>query len=226
MAFDKTWEKIFKNQNWGKYPSEDIIRFIASKFNSVSNRAEVKVLDIGCGGGAHSWFLAREGFDTFGIDGSESGIKQAKALLDQDRLVADLVVGDFTSLDYPEAYFDAIIDSSAIQHNPKQNIQDIHRQIMTLLKPGGSFCGVMINTLTSGWNDAEKLEENTYKNFKSGPIQKDLLVHFFTETEVLELMSGYEEVTLERMIRTVNNGKDQYGHFVITGRKPLFATEK
>ena len=28
MAFDKTWEKIFKNQNWGKYPSEDVIRFI------------------------------------------------------------------------------------------------------------------------------------------------------------------------------------------------------
>jgi 2-polyprenyl-3-methyl-5-hydroxy-6-metoxy-1,4-benzoquinol methylase len=226
MAFDKTWEKILKNQNWGKYPSEDIIRFIASTFNSATDRSKLRVLDLGCGGGAHTWFLAREGFDTYAIDGSQSGIKQAKVLLNQDRLVANLAVGDFTRLDYPEAYFDAIIDSLSIQHNPMQNIQDIHRQIMTLLKPGGSFCGVMSNTLTSGWNDAEKLEENTYKNFKSGPIQKDLLVHFFTESEVLELMSGYEEVTLERIIRTVNRGEDQYGYFVTTGRKPLSATEK
>ena len=97
---------------------------------------------------------------------------------------------------------------------------------MTLLKPGGSFCGVMINTLTSGWNDAEKIEENTYKNFKSGLIHKDLLVHFFTEPEVLELMSCYEEVTLERTIRTVNSGEYQYGHFITTGRKPLYTIEK
>ena len=226
MAFDQTWEEIFKTQSWGKYPSEEIIRFIASTFNSVADRSNIRVLDIGCGGGAHTWFLAREGFETYGIDGSESGIRQAKVLLDHEGLKANLTVGDFTHLDYPEEFFDAIIDSSAIQHNAMQDIQNIHRQIGGLLKPGGSFCGIMINTLTSGWQDAEKLEENTYTNFKSGPIQKDLLVHFFTEAEVYELMSEYEETNLDRTTRTVNNGKDQYGHFVITGRKPHSTIKK
>jgi len=226
MAFDQNWEQIFKSQNWGKYPSEDIIRYVATRFKNTEDRGKIRILDLGCGGGAHTWFLAREGFDTFGIDGSESGIKQAKALLDRDGLTANLTVGDFTHLDYPEEYFDAIIDSSAIQHNAMLDIQNIHRQIMALLKPGGSFCGIMINTLTSGWQDAEKLEENTYTNFKSGPIQKDLLVHFFTEVEVSELMSEYKEINMERIIRTVNNGKDQYGHFVITGRKPLSTIKK
>lgn len=226
MVFDQAWEKIFKTQNWGKYPSEEIIRFIASKFKSIIDRRDIRVLDIGCGGGAHTWFLAREGFETYGIDGSDSGIKQAKALLEREGLKANLKVGDFTHLDYPEEYFDAIIDSSAIQHNAMQDVQNIHKQIMALLKPGGSFCGVMINTLTSGWQDAEKLEENTYTNFKSGPIQKDLLVHLFTESEVHELMSGYEEINLERTTRTVNNGKDQYGHFVVTGQKPISTIEK
>jgi len=83
------------------------------------------------------------------------------------------------------------------------------------------FCGILINTQTSGWKDAEKLEDNTYTNFKTGPIQKELLVHFFTESEVREIMSGYEEFNLEKTTRTVNNGKDQYGHFVVNGRKPL-----
>lgn len=226
MAFDQSWEQIFKSQSWGKYPSEDVIRYIAKKFGNVEERKKIRILDLGCGGGAHTWFLAREGFDPFGIDGSESAIKQSKALLHQDGLTANFTVGDFTYLDYPEDYFDAIIDSGAIQHNMMDDIKNIHRQIRVLLKPGGCFCGVVINTRTSGWKDAEKLEENTYKNFKSGPVQKDLLVHFFTEAEVYELMSEYEEINLERTTRTVNNGLDQYGHFVITGRKPLSKIKK
>ena len=226
MAFDQSWEEIFKSQSWGKYPSEDVIRYVATRFRHTEDRRKIRVLDLGCGGGAHTWFLAREGFDTYAIDGSESGIKQAKQLLDRDGLTAHFRVGDFTDLDYPEEYFDAIIDSTAIQHNSTRDIQNIHRQIMSLLKPGGSFFGSMINTLTSGWDDAEKLEENTYKNFKSGPIQKDLLVHFFTESEVYELMSNYEEINLERTTRTVNNGADQWGHFIVTGRKSLSRIER
>jgi len=29
MAWDSVWEKVFTAQNWGKYPAEDFIRFIA-----------------------------------------------------------------------------------------------------------------------------------------------------------------------------------------------------
>jgi hypothetical protein len=79
----------------------------------------------------------------------------------------------------------------------------------------------MINTETGGWQDAEQVEENTLRNFKGGPIQSELLVHFFTEPEVRRLMARYEGLTLERTTRTVNNGKDRFGHFVIAGRKPL-----
>lgn len=221
MAFDQAWEQIFKSRVWGKYPSEDVIRFVASRFKNVADRSKIRVLDLGCGGGAHTWFLAREGFDVFGIDGSESAISQTEALLTQEGLNANLTLGDFTQLDYPTEFFDVIIDSSSIQHNNFSDIRLIHRQIWNLLKPGGYFCGILINKQTSGWEDAESLEENTYTNFRKGPIQKDLLVHFFAESEVCEIMSRYEEVSLEKTTRTVNNGLDHYGHFVVNGRKPL-----
>jgi 2-polyprenyl-3-methyl-5-hydroxy-6-metoxy-1,4-benzoquinol methylase len=221
MAFDQTWEQIFKARGWGKYPSEDVIRFIAPRFKNTADRSKIRVLDLGCGGGAHTWFLAREGFDTFGIDGSASGIRQAEALLSREGLTATLAVGDFTHLDYPEAFFDVIIDSSAVQHNKFCDIRRIHEQIRQLLKPGGYFCGILINTETAGWEQAETLEENTLTNFQGGPIQQELLVHFFTEPEVRELMRGYEELNVEKTTRTVSNGKDRYGHFVVNGRKPL-----
>lgn len=62
MSNDNIWNSVFKNQEWGKYPSEDLIRFIARNFYSIKNRLDVKVLEIGCGPGANIWFLAREGF--------------------------------------------------------------------------------------------------------------------------------------------------------------------
>ena len=226
MAFDQTWEQIFKTRSWGKYPSEEVIRFVASRFKDLTARGRTRILDLGCGGGAHTRFLAREGFETYGIDGSESAIQQAKALLEREGLKASFTVGDFIQLDYPEEFFDGVIDSSAVQHNTLRDIRVIHSKIWKLLKPGGHFCGILINSQTSGWHDAEKLEENTYRNFKSGPIQKELLVHFFTESEVREIMSGYGELNLEKMVRTVNNGKDQFGHFVVTGRKPFRPFEK
>lgn len=220
MAFDQAWEKIFKSQAWGKYPSEDVVRFTASRFKDVVDRKKIRVLDLGCGGGAHTWFLARECFDVYGIDGSESAIQQASALLHRDGLTANLTVGDFTKLNYPKGFFDVIIDSSAVQHNSFKNIRIIHRQIWDILKPGGYFCGILINAETSGWETAERIDENTYTNFKEGPIQKELLVHFFTESEVREIMSAYESFSLEKTTRTVGNGKYQYGHFIISGRKP------
>jgi 2-polyprenyl-3-methyl-5-hydroxy-6-metoxy-1,4-benzoquinol methylase len=221
MVFDQTWESIFQNQNWGKYPTEEIVRFLMSRFPNVAERRNTRVLDLGCGGGAHTWLLAREGFDTYGIDGSESAIRQAKSLLDDSGVTAQLRVGDFSRLDYPPESFDAVIDSGAIQHNPFEDIRAVHEQIWTLLKPGGHFCGLMINTDTSGWDEAERIEERTFRRFRNGPIRHDVVVHFFDESEVGLLMSRYQDVVIEQTTRTVNQRTDRLGHFVVMCQKPL-----
>ncbi len=48
-SFDETWEQIHSTQEWGKYPSEIVIRFIARNYYK-GNRSETKILDFGCGG--------------------------------------------------------------------------------------------------------------------------------------------------------------------------------
>lgn len=49
QSFDQTWEEIHKNQSWGKYPTEHVIRFIARNYYS-QERSKIKILDFGCGG--------------------------------------------------------------------------------------------------------------------------------------------------------------------------------
>ena len=60
------------------YPTEHVIRFIARNYYNVPERGKIKILDFGCGTGAHTWYLAREGFDAYAFDGSESAIRRAK----------------------------------------------------------------------------------------------------------------------------------------------------
>ena len=41
------WEGIFSSREWGKYPSETLIRFIARNFYNVSDRKAINILELG-----------------------------------------------------------------------------------------------------------------------------------------------------------------------------------
>jgi 2-polyprenyl-3-methyl-5-hydroxy-6-metoxy-1,4-benzoquinol methylase len=82
----QVWEQVFLSQAWGKYPSEDLIRFVARNFYKSEDRSRVKILEVGCGPGANLWFFAREGFSFSGVDGSAAAIEQATARLDAEVL--------------------------------------------------------------------------------------------------------------------------------------------
>ncbi len=74
-SWDPVWEDIYASREWGKYPPEELIRFIARTFYAVPDRKAIRILDLGCGSGAATWYVAREGFSAFGIDGSPSAIR-------------------------------------------------------------------------------------------------------------------------------------------------------
>ena len=79
-SFDTTWETIHATQEWGKYPAEPVIRFVARNYyNKV--RITIKILDFCCGAGSNTWYLAREGFDVYAFDGSVSAVNKVEKLL-------------------------------------------------------------------------------------------------------------------------------------------------
>ena len=76
MVWDNSWESLFKKRDWGEYPNEELIKFIAKHYYKVSNRYKIKILELGCGPGANIWYLAREKFNVHGIDGSKTAINK------------------------------------------------------------------------------------------------------------------------------------------------------
>jgi tRNA G46 methylase TrmB len=59
LGWDPVWESIFQERDWGKYPGEELIRFVARNFYSFEDRKSVKLLEVGCGTGANLWFMAK-----------------------------------------------------------------------------------------------------------------------------------------------------------------------
>ena len=92
MTWDKNWEKFYKNFSGNRYPEPILIRLIAKNFFRIKKK-EDKNLRSGCGEGANLWFLAREGFDAYGIDGSKTVIERAQKLIKKENLKAKLVLG-------------------------------------------------------------------------------------------------------------------------------------
>ena len=195
-SWDNVWDSVFKNQEWGKYPSEDLIRFIARNFYSSKNRQVVKILEIGCGPGANLWFAAREGFSVYGIDGSETAISHAKTRLDKEvpGWRGELKVGEIKDLPFESEFFDAVIDSEAICCSSYATTKLISTEVYRVLKSSGKFFS---KTFAPG----------TWEN---GGLSGKGYTRFTAESEIVDLYDPLivEEIDLvERTIEGIRSGK-------------------
>ena len=188
-SFNEEWEYIHSTQEWGKYPTEHVIRFMARNYYD-KERSKIKVLDFGCGGGAHTWYLAREGFDVYAFDGSESAIKRAKKRMESDGLQAHFEVSDALELNYENNFFDVIIDNVAIYANVKDKIVTMYQKIFDILKPGGKLQTVCFGEKTSGYSSGDNIEANTYINIKEGALAHRGTAHIFKVEELAEMLYG------------------------------------
>ncbi|MCM1185083.1 MAG: class I SAM-dependent methyltransferase [Lachnoclostridium sp.] len=199
------WEKVHHDREWGKYPSEPVIRFVARNYYN-KDRKNVKILDFGCGQGACTWYLAREGFDTYAFDGSASAIQKAKQVLEENNLKAHLDVMDGANISYSNDFFDAVIDGACIGHNRIEDIKLMYSSIYKILKKGGRMFSTFFTTKTTGFGTGEYIEKNTYKGTTRGPLAGLGMVHFWEEEELRDVIQsiGYGDIQIEKLMYTDN----------------------
>lgn len=220
MVWDPVWEDIFRKQSWGKYPAEDLIRFIARNFYAVPNRSEVKILEVGCGPGANLWYIAREGFTVYGIDGSETAIKEGQARLNAEvnDWKGEVIVGDFLNLPYEDGFFDAVIDNEAIYANSYADAKQIYNNIYKVLKNNGKLFVRTFAIGSCGDGTGLKVGRRAYI-VAEGPLLDKGYSRFTDPKEIQDLLSGYDIIETELITRTVENMTHKIKEFIIMAQK-------
>lgn len=220
----ESWNKTFASRSWGRYPPEELVRFVSRTFGNVPDRSAVKFLEVGCGPGANIWYLVREGYAVSGIDGSPAAIRQAMERLEAEGLVkagakADLRQGDFSLLPWPNAYFDAVIDIEAIYANEVEVIGSCIGEIRRVLKPGGVFFGKMFGTKTTGYNTGTRIETDTFDDVLDGPCAGFGTTHFFTESELQRLFLDFSTFSLDWVHRSDRGRIVEVFEWLVTAKK-------
>jgi len=164
MAWDKTWETLFSSRPWGKYPGEDVIRFVARHFYKVEIRSQVKLLEVGSGTGANLWFMAREGFTVYGIEGSQAAVDLCNSRLNEEVFgwKGSVQSGDIVALPFPDNSFDAVLDIEACYANSFDDAKNIYAEMVRVLKPGGKFYSRCFAKGSSGDETGEVVGYNAY----------------------------------------------------------------
>jgi len=131
----KQWDEIYKR--YGRFPAnpQEGMETIVEVFKGHNIK---KVLDLGCGSGRHLIYLAERGFEVYGIDIAETGIKIAKDWLNEKNLRADLKIGSvYETLPYEDNFFDAVISIRVMHHARIEDIRKAIKDIERVLKPNG-----------------------------------------------------------------------------------------
>ena len=221
MVWDPTWEELFRNRGWGKYPSEELIRFVAQNYYQVPDRSRVKILELGCGPGANLWYLAREGFVVYGVDGSSTAIKKCKKRLDSEvpDWIGELLVDDIVSLPYESNFFDVVIDLEAIAHNSLEDSKKIYSEASRVLKSEGKIFSRTFSVGTWGDKTGKKIGHNAW-NVTDGPMKGHCEYIRFTELdEINDLLVNFNVEKVELLNRTLDNRAHEIKEWLIYGAK-------
>ena len=90
-----------------------------------------RLLDVGCGTGAHTAILLEQGWDAVGVDISEDQLRLAR-----ERGV-EAVQADAAALPFDDATFDAVV--SMWTHTDVEDFTALLREVARVLRPGGRF---------------------------------------------------------------------------------------
>ncbi|MEW6607906.1 MAG: class I SAM-dependent methyltransferase, partial [bacterium] len=177
-----------------------------------------RILDLGCGNGRHLIYLAKKGFNVYGIDISQKSLQITQNWLNQEGLTAELKKNTLTQIPYPSEYFDVVICLGTLDHilikEAKKGIQEIER---VLTQKGILFLALRSDRDTE-CGKGEEIEEKTF--LLPGDVEGNLPQHFFSLNEIKELLVNFEITDFEcreRLMGLDLSKKDS--RWIITAQK-------
>jgi len=220
MSWDPVWDRVFRSRDWGRYPPEELVRFVAREFQLCQDRSKIRILEVGCGpGSGSSWYVAREGFSFSGIDASVIAVEKSRARFAAEHLSGEFVLGDIASLPWSDEAFDAVIDIACLACNDEAESRRIVGEIRRVLKPGAAHFSLTPKAGCWGDGPGERLDQTTLLQVREGPFAGLGKTRFATRCSLRALYAQFRELSLEYVVRSAEQGTREVSHWLVTCRR-------
>jgi ubiquinone/menaquinone biosynthesis C-methylase UbiE len=203
-----------------QYPNESVVRFLFTNFpTDLEQKRQLKILDIGCGGGRHVKLFAEHGFDTYGTDLSGEGIRQTRIMLSKHNLTAELTQCEMTQLLYDDSFFDAAISFGVFYYSDSKGMKNAINELHRVLKKGGKAFINLRSTDDYRFGKGKKIAKNTFLLDVGETNEKGMMMHFLSKDDVYEYYSRFSKINIERNEFTINNLAQLNSDWLITVEK-------
>jgi len=188
-TFDPIWQQRYRENPTYRshYPWSAVVSFVLGHSPKARARSEISILEIGCGTGNNLWFVAREGFQAAGVDGSATAIEHAREWFARECLDVRLEVADFTTaLPFADASFDLIFERAALSFTTREGASACVAEVWRMLKSGGLFqCGPYSDRDSSFYRSPD--EDGTVRDIAVGTIIGGSQTRFYSLQEIRDL---------------------------------------
>lgn len=181
------------------YPHAKVIQFCLRRY-APDSRGAVRALDLGCGSGANTWFLAREGFATIATDFSPNAIETTAARLRDDGLDATLRVEPATEIGEPDGTVDLVLCIGVLDAIGPASAARTMAETRRILAPGGRALFIAA----------------TDRDFRLSDPASSNILHGYSRPEIESLAAAMPGIALDTYETTHQNGTVLQSDWMIT----------
>ncbi|AQR95943.1 class I SAM-dependent methyltransferase [Clostridium saccharoperbutylacetonicum] len=189
------WNKFYSNKEkavpfFKNIPDENLITYFDRGILK-----EGKALDIGCGKGRNSIYIAKKGLEVCGVDFSETSIEMANKIATEQGIKVKFSCKSIFDFQSEKENYDFIYDSGCFHHIKPHRREQYLSTILKYLKPNGYFAMICFN-LKGGANISD------YDVYKDNSMHGGMGFSDYKLKIILE--SYFEIVEFREMIESDN----------------------
>lgn len=205
------WREV-KEERWD-IPAEEVY-YLSCHWKELN---KLRFLDLGCGKGRHSLFFAKQGFEVYAIDISESGIRILKERAKEEGLSINTTCGDMHSLPFPAEFFDCVLSYHAIYHTDRKGLEKSISEVYRVLREDGEFYVTFNSKLSRSFNNPNNivLEDGTV--IKKEGIETGIPHYYVDRDEIFEIMKDFEILNMRYVEEILPKRSNKY--FVLARKK-------
>lgn len=169
------WEGRYREGNtpWNtEQPSGELVEFLDS-----GRITSGTALDIGCGYGTQSVYLAHRGFRVTGVDFSPTAIAGARQRV-KEGMELDFLIADLAAEPELGGPYDFLFDRGVYHILRQQNLTPYHRLLEKVSRPGTLYLCLTGNTNETGEGGPPRVSEEEIR-CELGPLFRILDLHEF-----------------------------------------------